>query len=135
MIKDTLVPVAFIKRLVEFPHESEKMIKEMELQFNAKHGKIRQELMEALCEQNENKNVKTNFVKVSDFEFFTQVPNDICASIAGYLDPYSFSRLAQTSKRFHLMSHSDAMHFYFKNLCLKLFEKTQPVLPATCRFN
>lgn len=68
------------------------------------------------------------------FDLFSYVPKDVCAQIMSYLDPFSYSKLAQTNKMFYSLSVSDAMNGYFKNLCVKLFRNNQPPLPTDCRF-
>lgn len=66
--------------------------------------------------------------------FFSFLPNDTCASVMYFLDPYSFSKLAQTNKKLNSISRSDALEFYFKNLCMKIYENKIPRLPTECRF-
>jgi hypothetical protein len=36
--------------------------------------------------------------------------------------------------KFYLLSKSDAMEYYFKILCMKIFKNDQPVLPAHTNF-
>lgn len=57
----------------------------------------------------------------SNLDFFSFVPQDVCASILSYLDPFSFSKISQTNKKFLLLTQSEPLNLYFKNLCMKLF--------------
>lgn len=67
------------------------------------------------------------------FKFFLELPFDLCINIISYLDPITFSSFVQTNKKLYSLSSSESLHFYFKNLCLKIF-KNEPVLPNSCRF-